>query len=773
MGVPNKLSPLTGGGSILPVGYLTAEFLESTGTQVIQTGIIPTTKTGFKCKVQETTASGMQCWYCGCQTSADGYWLTSRGQNSGKLSIQVGANGYGLIAIEDNATDMNAVEAACNFYNSGTAGRLDNQSKITMRGDWARDFTLFQAAYGTGTGYDPTRPMRIFYFSLTEGDKLVRDFIPVLDSIGVPCMFDKVTKQSFRNAGTDQFIVGLTAYQARNLSKLPVTENGTLTVSLPWEAQWDAGVQNALSIATTNGWTIVVQYRDPEVATTNIPASFLESTGDQYIRTSIIPTASTGIEAEYEISKSATGRKNVIGSQTSGGRTMFILMGTGYGWNNSRVGVGVTNYARLNWKGNKLYENGTTVKELPALDFTPNLPFFMFCLNFSGSKDELTPQKIKWVKIDNGEKLISHFVPSLTADGVPCMHDKVATQSLSNSGSGQFIVGFDTAKQALKLATLPDVTAETDATKKSLTVSLPWEAQLVITGVPAALQVAADRGWTITVQYREAEVENVYYNKYAACKTVNDMKAVNPDYKTDLTAAGEWIYELPSLTNCDYMFSNSKLITKFVPNSLPKLSTTYFTFSSCPNLKIWYTRFPNNWSLDRCFYGSGLEVFDIDGEGIKATNLQLMCGQCKNLRVFNAVFTGKISTAVQTFDACILDKESVLRISTAMPGKSGVTFTIGIHIDHENDTEVLDALATMEANGWVVVPQWNGTATTQTASTFGLKRKPVYAKIVEIDGEQYLDWGHYATNWEENGYQEFASLEEAKEYFNINQTEEV
>lgn len=128
----------------------------------------------------------------------------------------------------------------------------------------------------------------------------------------------------------------------------------------------------------------------------------------------------------------------------------------------------------------------------------------------------------------------------------------------------------------------------------------------------------------------------------------------------------------------------------------------------------------------------------------------------------------KISNATLAFSNCILDKESVLRIAgSAIPASTGSTFTIGMHVDHENDPEVLAALETMEANGWAVVPQWNGTATTQTASTYGLRRRTIYAKIVEIDGVRYLDWGHYVTNWEENGYQEFASEEEAKEYFNI------
>jgi hypothetical protein len=207
---------------------------------------------------------------------------------------------------------------------------------------------------------------------------------------------------------------------------------------------FNENVDNSISVTVDNFISRVVPMNLMVECEYYLPVGYtaleyLESSGTQYLKTSIVPNASTGIEAEYELTAPDSGsRKNVIGSQSTGGQTMFILMGKGYGWNNSRVGVGLTNYARLNWKGNKLYENGSTVKELPSLNFTPRLPLFMFCLNYGGNKDEPTPQKIKWIKIDNGEKLISHFIPALDSKGVPCMYDRIAGKPLYNEGTGVF-----------------------------------------------------------------------------------------------------------------------------------------------------------------------------------------------------------------------------------------------------------------------------------------------------------------------------------------------
>ena len=49
---------------------------------------------------------------------------------------------------------------------------------------------------------------KIYSSKIYNNNVLVRDFIPVLDPYGVPCMFDKVTNQYFYNAGTGDFIAG-------------------------------------------------------------------------------------------------------------------------------------------------------------------------------------------------------------------------------------------------------------------------------------------------------------------------------------------------------------------------------------------------------------------------------------------------------------------------------------------------------------------------------------------------------------------------------------
>ena len=80
-------------------------------------------------------------------------------------------------------------------------------------------------------------------------------------------MHDTVSGQNFYNANTAEgaipFTVGFetTKKAVLSLSKLPVTTDGILTVSLPAEAEEDELVDEACRIAESRGWTIIEQIR--------------------------------------------------------------------------------------------------------------------------------------------------------------------------------------------------------------------------------------------------------------------------------------------------------------------------------------------------------------------------------------------------------------------------------------------------------------------------------------------------------------------------------
>lgn len=136
-----------------------------------------------------------------------------------------------------------------------------------------------------------------------------------------------------------------------------------------------------------------------------------------------------------------------------------------------------------------------------------------------------------------------------------------------------------------------------------------------------------------------------------------------------------------------------------------------------------------------------------------------------------------LSDAANVFDAALFDKETALRIFDDIPVTNSTDrrIGIGIHVDHENDADILAAIDNAETNkNWIVTIRWNGTPTS-TVSTMAMGQL-IYAKVGEhklSDGtiEQYLDWGHYVTD--ETGYETFRSLESAYKYFNLEQPTEI
>ena len=522
MGVPNKFDRLgTIAGNKLPAGYLAAEFLEF--SQQINTPY----------KVQDYLAPkelyiDLKIWR---NDPNGGMWLSLLGFNNSEQYIQrisIAGSDYNVQQHNDWACQWVAPNNRGGFKYQGQVDFtrrnkvLYKNSTVDINGAKTESPLNGTGSHVGGATVFINQPsnyatMQLYRASYAESNIKIFDYIPCITSEGQAVLYNKIDGSEVTAAYSS---IGLTIEQARTLSKLPIG-GGTLTVSLPWEAQWDAGVQSALDVASTNGWTIVVQYRDPEVATTNIPVSFLESTGTQYVMTDYVPTIDFGAKVIFSQEEPDTQTRAVGGVF----RPYFVLpryysgsrIVGGWGLNGAtyltnRPYVSGKHTSSLNYKNSRLLEFDATDKHSFTAEWADGDGILsLFAYNGGNNMQFIGGMRIYDAVFTMQDSVIGHYIPVLDAQGAPCMYDRVTEQLFPNSGTGSFIAGFDTVTQALKLATLPDVTAETNAAKKSLTVSLPWEAQLASTGVPAALQVAMDRGWTITVQYREPEVatENI------------------------------------------------------------------------------------------------------------------------------------------------------------------------------------------------------------------------------------------------------------------------
>lgn len=539
---------------------------------------------------------------------------------------------------------------------------------------------------------------------------------------------------------------------------------------------------------------------------------FLESTGTQYI---LAPWAAYD-EIEY-ISQLRNTTHDIhcpAGCSDSEGTGIYLTeynpsglycrYGVNYYYSRPNDNFPSYEVHEVKIKDFKLYLNNNLFANIQRSDFEfGNSDYIGVFVRFTKSKnavDYVYQGAIYRVSIKSKDINVYTFIPCLDDKGIPCMFDMVTRQTFRNNGTGQFIVGL-TMAQALDLANLPVPT-----TSNTLTISLPKEASLVQHNqeVEVALSIAAEKGWQIAVQYRDEFENESILNKYAECVTRADMLAVNPDYKNDFTGDGEWIYPLTKMEVCSdrsgnpawYLFENvnqKRFITE-----MPAATVVYRMFNGSNFDEVRVTLHNFNKQIAGVVFGGAkikkavlvapkwedmgwlcnqgsIETLEIDAP---VTRLDYMAPigtmyKLKNVRLT----TTQLSTADGAFANAQLTRESALHILDILPTYTSGThkLTIGIHIDYQFDEEVLDAITNAEEKGWTLTVQWNPggpTYTTPEASTFGLRKPSIYAKLATMehpDGtlEEYLDWGHYVTNWEENGYQEFASIEEAEEYFNI------
>lgn len=246
---------LLGGGAstpALPPGYLAAEFLESTGTQYMQFPEVVVNADSELRWVQKIDKfpAGSTGIYSTIENGMYFRFVISGGGTSVYFTFFLFANNpltpsefksARAVVINKNYIELDGVQYA--NLNSGA--------------DEYTGFCLF--AENVGTIY-PTN-IKIYKFDIPEQLSL----FPAINTEGVPCMYDKLSKQAFYNSGTGSFVVGMTLSQARALGKLPST-GGALTISLPTGYDSDSGVMAALDTARANGWTLTIQTYTPEAA---------------------------------------------------------------------------------------------------------------------------------------------------------------------------------------------------------------------------------------------------------------------------------------------------------------------------------------------------------------------------------------------------------------------------------------------------------------------------------------------------------------------------
>lgn len=369
--------------------YLEVEYIESTGTQFIDTGVVLTSNHSVEIDYQLTEATqNRKGLFGGLFDGSLRYGMLLSPSNN-YLEFGYGSgNTYWQFGLPDTNRHIMKQERNEVYF--------DGELLYTFKeGIFAvnKSAPLGNFAY---TNYNPAKA-RYYSAKIWDGNKLIRDFIPALDSGGVACMYDKVSNNFFYNQGTGNFKVGHL-------------------------------------------------YKELE---------YIESTGTQYIDADYIPNNTTEIELGVS---GITNNSFAMSSGTwfLGARQAYLNRAYGFYYNpsqqnfyyafgNNMPSAKYTTlynaYKTIKTNATGLYVDGTKVVSATVSTFTAPVSLSLFGLNNNGSTISFTNFKMHYCKIWDNGTLVRDFIPVLDYNNVACLYDKVSGEFFYNKGDGEFIAG--------------------------------------------------------------------------------------------------------------------------------------------------------------------------------------------------------------------------------------------------------------------------------------------------------------------------------------------
>ena len=187
-------------GPKLPNGYTELEYIQSSGTQYIDTGFKPNqdTRVVTKFDMIQTDTAWRKLWGSG----SGSYNLDFALWNSGTTKLQSYYGTKTNNAVPITSMSLN-VDANKNIWKYSGETITFDKNNFTC----AYSMYIFNVNKDDNSQYFPGM-MKLYLFKIYDNDVLVRDFIPCKNPSGVIGLYDTVNNQFYQNAGTGTFIAG-------------------------------------------------------------------------------------------------------------------------------------------------------------------------------------------------------------------------------------------------------------------------------------------------------------------------------------------------------------------------------------------------------------------------------------------------------------------------------------------------------------------------------------------------------------------------------------
>ena len=381
----------------LPDGYIQLDYIESTGTQYIDTGFKPTQETRVIMDAQMTTINPTDHeWFYGARqassVSAFGFFWNYSAQKFGATY----GNQQRDISSDVNKNDRIIINQDQNLltFNDVSYEFSDNNFSCPV--------SLPLLARNTNGTINSFTSAKLYSCQIYDDGVLVRNFVPCQNPSGNVGLYDSVHNQFYGNSGTGAFIAAPTsgfvdlpdgytqleyiessAQQYINTGHTVQSENMQVSIKFAYTGDHS---NSCIFGSERSGRYSICPWGPPQL----------------YVgQTTQIPTAYTPQNNEIA----------VLDVQAKNG----ILTDT---WNNSQVG------------------SHTYTGALNHSD-----PVYIFGNDIAGQASQLTTMQLyAFTLYDNCNK-IREYIPCINSNGDTGLYDLVSSQFFENAGSGDFIAG--------------------------------------------------------------------------------------------------------------------------------------------------------------------------------------------------------------------------------------------------------------------------------------------------------------------------------------------
>ena len=189
-------------GPKLPSGYTELEYIQSSGTQYIDTGFKPSGNSGIVVDYQQVGTIAYQDPLFGARQSSSNtafsMWLSSNATYPQ----------YGNVSYDAKPISINNNTRLTYKLDKGIASCGDKTVSFGQL-SFTSSYNLVLFSVNTAGTVDTRRISgKLYSCKIYDNDKIVRDFIPCKNPSGTIGLYDTVNSQFYQNAGTGAFVAG-------------------------------------------------------------------------------------------------------------------------------------------------------------------------------------------------------------------------------------------------------------------------------------------------------------------------------------------------------------------------------------------------------------------------------------------------------------------------------------------------------------------------------------------------------------------------------------